>query len=466
MNKLVKNSLPAQPRLTAKFFAERRKELFSRLPDKSVCIVVASPERTRNNDTEHPFRQSSDVLYLSGFPEPESALVLTKFGKRQRVIMFVRPRERKAETWTGKRFGVEGALAKFGAHEAHLTDEFATVIEDLLDRAEHVYYRLGLNEEFDSQFISLLKKNQKTLLNPCRLIHDMRRIKSQPELDVMGYAASVSARAHAEAMRKVRPGMYEYQLQTVVESVFGYAGAVEVAYPSIVAGGNNANILHYTTNREVLKDGDLVLLDAGCEFSGYASDITRTFPVNGKFTAEQRAIYELVLKAQLAAIKACKPGRTANQVHQICSDVLRRGLVELGILPEEMANKRVAERLVNEAEKEKRDDKIAHLERFFMHRTGHWLGLDVHDPAGCDDSRDQPLVPGMVLTVEPGLYLPKYDRLVPPQYRGIGVRIEDDVLITEGGCLVLSAGVPKTVDEIEVLMAEGRSSGKDPAAVL
>lgn len=461
-----RNITGAGPRLTGAFYAERRKELFSRLPDKSVCIVVSNPERTRSNDTEHEYRQSSDVLYLTGFPEPESILVFTKNGRRNRMIMFVRPKDRSSETWTGKREGIQGAKNKFGADESYVIGKFTEVVSELIENAEHLYYRFERNPKLDAEFRAIWSEDQRTLLNPDHIIHEMRHVKTDLELDVMRHAAQISAGAHVEAMSLIRPGMTEGQIRSIVESVFGFNGAPDRAYNTIAAGGNNANTLHYTTNADTLRDGDLILIDAGCEYQGYASDITRTFPVNGKFSEAQRQIYNLVLASQLAAIRACKPGATMNQIHAAARHVLRKGLVELGILPASMRTLAGALKVEKEAKDAGRHDKIARLGRFYMHKTGHWLGLDVHDVLPNDDSRNMPLAPGMVLTVEPGLYLPKHDRTVPAKYRGIGIRIEDDVVITADGCEIISAGVPKSVDEIEQVMAKGKANSRRASKLL
>jgi Xaa-Pro aminopeptidase len=449
------------PKIARSEYRARIDEFWSKMRDNSVAIVVANPERTRSNDTEHGYRQSSDLLYLTGFPEADAVVAITKLsGKyKKRVIMFVRPKDRAREIWTGIRCGVEGAKKKFGAHEAYASDAFGSEIGKLLARAENVYYHLGINEEFDESFKKLWQTGehgtQMPLFDPLEVLHDMRTCKSAREQNVLRHSAEISARGHCAAMQATRPGMSERQLQAVLEGAFMYMGAEEVAYGSIVAGGNNAVVLHYTENKATLKDGDLVLVDAAAEFAGYASDITRTWPVSGKFTEPQREIYELVLKSQLAAIKAIRPGVDWGHAHNVASRVLRAGLIELGILPADMTKAKERELRKQMARDAKAGKKPAEgeakplmLGNFFMHGVGHHMGIDVHDP--CD--REE-LKKGMVLTVEPGLYFDKDDTRVPEKYRGIGVRIEDDVIVTDDGCEVITASVPKSVADIEKLMS-------------
>lgn len=438
-------------------FSRRRGEFAAALHPNSAAIIVSNPERVRSNDTEFPFRQSSDFMYLSDFPEPESVLVITNLRGYPQSVLIVRKKDKSAEKWTGIREGIEGAVENFGVSAAYENTEFESVIEDILGRCENVYYKYGINPAFDARFEKVWRENTVALHDPTEILSEMRQIKSERELDVMRYSAEVSAAAHVEAMSLCQPGMHEYQLQATVEAVFAFNGCRAPAYGTIVGGGKNATILHYITNGDVLQDGDLVLIDAGSEYLGYAADITRTFPVNGKFSDAQLEIYNLVLAAQEAAIKAAKPGKTLNQIHEIAANRMRRGLVELGILPESMKNKSGARKTLAQAKKEGTLDSMAHLRRFFMHGTSHWLGLDVHDVPHDRSSRDEPLAPGMVFTVEPGLYFDFDDETVPAQYRGIGIRIEDDVVITEDGCEVLTASVPKKAAEIEKLMAEAQA---------
>ncbi|MDZ4837879.1 MAG: aminopeptidase P N-terminal domain-containing protein [Candidatus Melainabacteria bacterium] len=445
------------PKLPSAFFSGRRKEFFANLPEDSVAIIVSNPEMTRSNDTEYPYRQSSDILYLSGFPEPGTVLVFKKSKKRQRFIMFVRPKDLDRETWTGRRFGVEGAKSLFGCTEAHSIDDFEKVMEEVLAAGvEQIFHKFDRNSAIDEKFKKLWLGKQKPIFNVEDILHPMRHIKVEAELAQMRHACEISAQAHSEAMRRVRPGMHEFEIQGIIEGFAAACGAPEQAYNTIAGGGKNGVILHYNTNSDELADGDLLLVDAGCEFRGYASDITRTYPVNGKFSQAQKEVYEIVLAAQLAAIKAAKPGASINGVHAAADNVLRRGLVKLGILPAKMAAKAAHDKIVARAHDTETVDELAHVARFFMHGTSHWMGLDVHDVCGLDKKagKELPLAPGMVITVEPGLYFRPDDKLVPKRYRGIGIRIEDDVLIVSDGCEVLTASVPKTVSDIERLMAE------------
>lgn len=451
-NKSLKDRAPT---LKRSFFTGRRKEFLNRLPENSVAIIVSNPEMTRSNDTEYPYRPSSDILYLCGFSEPGAVLVFKKAKSGGRFVMFVRPKDPERETWTGRRLGVEGAIATLGCDDAFSIDDFTRELPALLRGADEVFYKFGRNAQLDEKFKSVWMERQVTLQNPEAILHPMRHIKEPAELDLMRHVAEISAQAHSEAMRRVRPGMHEYEIQGIIEGFGAANGAPEQAYNTIAAGGNNAVILHYNTNNEVLSDGDLLLVDAGCEFRGYAADITRTYPVNGKFSEAQKEVYEVVLASQLAAIRAAKPGATINTVHAAAENVLRRGLVKLGILPANMFKKAKHDELVARAEKRDNLKLLAHLGRFYMHGTSHWLGLDVHDVCGLSkkEGKELPLAPGMVITVEPGLYFPDNDKLVPRRYRGIGIRIEDDVVITADGNEVITSSVPKTVEDIERLMA-------------
>ncbi len=445
-----KSARGANPRVTQAQHSARRARFISLLEPESVAIIVSNPESSRSNDTEFEYRQSSDILYLTGFPEPECVLVLSNIKDVPELTMLVRPKDKTQETWTGRRQGTQGAKRNFHANRAEVIEDLEKVLGELLPKASNVYYAFGRNASFDEKFRRVwTERGQKPLLNPEKVLHEMRLFKAPEEVACMRRASDISAFAHVQAMRVCKPGMNENQLQSVLEAVFTFNGADAPAYGSIVAGGNNAVILHYENNDCPLHDGDLVLIDAACEFGGYASDITRTFPVNGKFSQPQREIYELVLKAQLACIAASKPGVTLEQVHKIAENVMRKGLVELGILPKKAR---------------KGDKKALTLGDVFMHGTSHWIGLDVHDVGtytapGSKRRKDRPVQPGMAFTVEPGLYFDAKDERVPKRYRGIGVRIEDDILITEDGNKVLTAGVPKTVADIEALMsAPGESA--------
>jgi len=380
--------------------------------------------------------------------------------------MVVRARDKHKEIWTGRRFGVEGAINKFAADEAFTVDQFPQIIKELLARADNVYYKFGRNEEFDCLVEAEWKKSARSLHNPENITHGMRMVKEKEELDLMRYAALITAQAHIAAMQVCRPGMMEYEIQAELEQVFKSKGASGPAYSSIVAGGINATCLHYVENDAVLGNGELLKVDAGCEYRGYASDVTRTFPISGKFNQAQNEIYNLVLKAQLAAIAAARPGATLMKLHEVAGNVLRRGLIELGVLSPGMANAAAEERIFKQREKNGKKFTPVVLKDVFMHGTSHWLGLDVHD-VGTNGTRSSqgktiPLKPGMVFTVEPGLYFDPQDKRLPKKYRGIGVRIEDDIAITSAGHEVLTAGAPKTIDEIEKLMA--RNAARNEAA--
>ncbi|CAN5389499.1 Xaa-Pro aminopeptidase [soil metagenome] len=438
-------------------YNERRNKFARQLAPESLAIIVSNPERIRSNDTDYNYRQSSNLLYLTGFPEPESALVVTNFGGQYQSILFVLPKNKERETWTGIREGVFGAKANYAVDRAYPVDQFAVVTAKLLQKARQVYYKFDRNQFFDIQFTKLWQKVQKPLFNPETIVHEMRLIKSESELTVLRQAAFISAQAHcAAALRLGEPELMEFQLQATIENVFTEYGAQAPAYNSIVAAGNNACVLHYTTNRDRIKPKDLVLIDAACELDGYATDITRTFPASGKFSRAQSEIYQLVLNAQLAAIRIIKPGKTLHQIHSAASKVLRLGLVELGILPVEMNSRRNSLRLYRAAKKAGTGDQLLRLESLFMHGTSHYMGLDVHDvgmTAEKGGGKDRTLEPGMVFTIEPGLYINAVDTRVLAKYRGIGVRIEDDVLVTADGCEVLTSGVPKSIAEIETLIS-------------
>ena len=448
------------PHLETAVYAGRTAEFVGKLAPNSIAIIVSNPEHTRSNDTQFEYRQSSDVLYVNGFPEAESAVVLTNIGGKSKMILFVRPKDRAQEVWTGIRVGIDGAKHQFLANEAYTFDKFAEIVGKLLAKADNVYYKFGHNEHFDKQFTAAWQEEQKPLFNPETVLHEMRLFKSEAELTIMRRSAEISAEAHIAAARRLVPGLKEYQIKATMEGHFLENGASGPAYGSIIASGNNAVILHYTSNRDTIKDGDLVLIDAACEFEGYAADITRTFPANGKYSDAQREIYQLVLDAQLAGIRMSKPGKSLNQVHGAASKVLRAGLVKLGILPPEMGNRRNALRLYKAAKKrgDGSEKTMLMLGSFFMHGTSHWMGLDVHDVGTMGTrsgkGKDRKFEAGMVFTVEPGIYIDKDDKRVPAKYRGIGVRIEDDIVITADGCEVITAGVPKTIDAIEQLMAE------------
>jgi len=422
-------------------------EFMRRMAPQSVAIIPGAREATRSNDTHYRFRQDSDFLYLTGFEEPE-AIAVVKPSETKKYVLFVRPRDPEREIWDGRRAGVEGAVSEFGADAAFPIAEFESKLREMLDNAEILYYRLGVNRALDDTIIreitSMRGWNRKpihppqTIVDPASIIHEMRVLKSPEELEIMQTAADIAAEAHVEAMKAARPGMQEYQLEALIEQVFRKRGAAGPAYTSIVGAGPNATVLHYINNDAELRDGDLLLIDAGAEYKGYASDITRTFPINGRYTKAQREIYDLVLKAQMECVEMVRPGVTHEQLKRHSIEVLTEGMVELGLL------KGDPEELIKESKHE----------QFYMHGLGHMIGIDVHDVGRYYFGQDsRPLEPGVVMTVEPGLYISPNTKDVPSQYLGIGVRIEDDVLCTNNGPRILTNKVPKHAEEIEQLMS-------------
>ena len=422
-------------------------EFMRRMESNSVAIIPSAREATRSNDTHYRFRQDSDFYYVTGFEEPES-IAIVRPGQDPHYTLFVRPRDPEREIWDGRRAGIYGAKSEFGANESFPIAEFDERLQDILDGAEKLYYRLGVNRDLDETIINQIARmravNRKpihppqTIVDPATIIHEMRVLKSADEIELMQVAADIAAEAHCEAMKASRPGMQEYEVEALIEKVFRQRGAAGPAYTSIVGAGANATVLHYINNDGQLHDGDLLLVDAGAEYKGYASDITRTFPINGRFTKPQREIYDLVLKAQMACVEMVRPGTTHDQLKQHSIEVLTEGMVELGLLagkPEELI-------------KEKK------YERFYMHGLGHMLGIDVHDVGRYYYGKEsRALEAGVVMTVEPGIYISPDTKDIPSQYLGIGVRIEDDVLCTENGPRVLTNKVPKVAEEIEGLMA-------------
>lgn len=438
------------PVISRKEFSRRRRNLMAQMEANSIAILPSAQMVVRSRDTEYKFRQDSDFAYLTGFREPDSVLVLIPGRKHGECIVFCRERDPQRELWDGLREGPEGVCKNFGADDAFPVNDIDEILPGLLEGKERVYYSMGKRAEFDQQlmhWINLLKSNSRAgsqppgeFLDLDHLLHDMRLYKSVAEQRVMRTAAQISAEAHEHAMRLCRPGLMEYQLEAEYIYRFTIAGAQSTAYSSIVGSGANGCILHYVENDQPIKDGDLVLVDAGCELNGYASDISRTFPANGKFSKEQAALYDLVLDAQLAAIKTIRPGNHWNDPHDAAVQVITQGLCDLGLLDGE----------TNELiEKESYKD-------FYMHRTGHWLGMDVHD-VGDYKVHDEwrVLEPGMAMTVEPGIYVSPGNRKVKPRWRGIGIRIEDDVIVTPGDCDIITSGVVKARKDIEQLMKEG-----------
>jgi Xaa-Pro aminopeptidase len=437
-------------------FAERRQRFMERM-DGGVAVFFAAPSRTRSNDTEYRYRQDSTFHYLTGFGEPGAAAVLRPGHPEHPYVLFVRPRNRERETWEGRRAGPEGAVARYGADAAYPIDELKTRMPDLLENAEKVYVAMGEDPERDALVLGAVRTLKakvrrgvtapSSFLDPAAVVNEMRLKKSPPELDAMRRAAAISSQAHREAMRALRPGLHEYEIEAIIEYAFRRHGAAAPAYSTIVGSGVNATILHYVENRDVCRDGDLLLVDAGAEFDGYSADITRTVPVNGRFSPVQKRAYEIALAAQLAAIDRARAGTPFDAVHAAALDVLVDGLVTLGVL----SGKR-EELIASEAYKP-----------YYMHQTSHWLGLDVHDVGSYRTGEVwRPLEPGMVLTVEPGLYFAEDQEDVPPALRGMGIRIEDDVLVTSGAPEVLTAAAPKTVDDVESVMAGASEPASTP----
>jgi Xaa-Pro aminopeptidase len=415
----------------------------------AIAVLPAATEKVRNRTSYYPFRQDSDFHYLTGFPEPDAVAVLAPGRKAAEYILFCRSRDPVAEAWEGRRAGQEGAQKAFGADDSFPIEDIDEILPGLLEGREKVYYTMGAHPDFDQRVIGWVndlrgqarhgKHAPQEFVSLEHLLHDMRLYKSPLEVESLRRAARIAARGHRRAMRSCRPGLHEYELEAELGHEFRIHGGTH-AYPPIVGGGDNANVLHYRDNAAVLRDGDLVLIDSGCEHSHYASDVTRTFPVNGRFSPAQRAVYEVVLTAQRAAIAQAVAGNDWDAMHQAAVKVLTIGMVELGLL------KGRVDKLIRGAD----------YKRWYMHRTGHWLGMDVHDVGDYKiGDRWRELEPGMVMTVEPGIYVPLGAKGAPKALQGIGVRIEDDVLVTKGKPEVLSEDAPKDVAAIEALMAEG-----------
>ena len=445
-------------------FARRRRELMDRMGPGSIALLPAAPSVPRNRDVHYPYRQDSDFYYLTGFPEPEAVAVLAPGGEHE-FLLFCRERDPQMEIWHGRRAGPKGALDRYGADNAHPIAEIDKRLPPLLENRERVFHAIGYSPDFDRRVMDWINQVRgkaragvrapTTFVALDHLLHAMRLRKEPEEIAVMRESARIAADAHRQAMRVCRPGLMEYQLEAEILHTFIRNGA-GWSYPSIVGGGDNSCILHYTENNAPLNDGEIVLIDAGAELDGYASDITRSFPVNGRFSGEQRAVYEIVLAAQRAAIDKVRPGCHFNEPHDAAVRALTEGLVALGLLHGE------AEALIEE-ERHK---------ALYMHRTGHWLGMDVHDVGDYKTGDDwRAFEPGMVTTIEPGLYIPAGGKIVDAHWARlgvdletelderwwrIGIRIEDDVLVTADGNDILTRAAPKDIDDIEALMREGR----------
>ncbi len=437
--------------INASEFAERRKQLLKQIGKGSVAILTAAPSYLRNGDVEYPYRQDSYFFYLTGFIEPEAIAVFIPERQQGEYVLFSRPRDPLHEIWHGHRAGQDGARRAFGADEAFEIEAFDQHLPDLLRGCNQLYSRVGHDSDWDARLMQGVNQLRTEIrqgefapekfitIDP--LLAEMRLHKSPAEIRMMREAAKISAKAHRRAMLACKPGLYEYQLEAELTHEFIANGARSVAYPSIVGGGANACTLHYTDNNAELHADTLVLIDAGCEYDHYASDITRTFPVTGRFTEPQKAIYNLVLAAQLATIECVKPGTLWSHLQETAIRVITEGLINLGILHGDL-NALIEARACS---------------AFYMHGIGHWLGLDVHDVGTYKIGNQwRPLEPGFVLTVEPGIYIPANTQSVDKKWWNIGVRIEDDVLVTEHGHEILSADVPKTVAFIEALMTSNK----------
>ena len=434
-------------KLAASEYARRRQELMAQMSDNSIAILPSAPVTIRNRDVEHVYRQDSDFYYLSGFSEEHAVLVLVPGREHGEYILFCQEKIKEQEIWTGRRVGPDAAPDALGCDDAFPITDIDDILPGLLEGKDRIYASLGVSPEFDRQLMQWVNhikaQSRSGATSPHEfsaldhLLHEMRLVKSAAEIELMQRAADISAEAHTRAMQMVQPQMMEYQLEAEINRTFMAAGSRWPAYPSIVGTGDNACILHYTQNTDEIADGDLILIDAGCELDYYASDITRTFPANGRFSSEQRALYDLTLAAQEAAFTAIKPGNHWNQPHEAAVQVLTEGLVALGLLDGE-----IAQLIEDETYK-----------RFYMHKTGHWLGMDVHDVGDYRVGGEwRILEPGMVMTVEPGLYVAPDEETVDARWRGIGIRIEDDVVVTADGCHILTDKVVKDPDAIEALI--------------
>jgi Xaa-Pro aminopeptidase len=432
-------------------------EFIRRMDKNSVAIIPAAREAVRSHDTHYRYRQNSDFFYLTGFEEPDAIAVIAP-SREKKFTLFVRPRDPEREIWDGYRAGVEGAVRDYKADEAFPVGDFDEKLEEILDGPSVLYYAFGhtvpeMDQKIIRQLTLMRETNRKpleppaTIVDPTSILHEMRVLKNDAEIEIMQRAADIAAEAHVEAMKAVRPGMKEYEVEALIEAVFRKHGSAGPSYTSIIGSGANATVLHYINNMDTLKDGDLLLVDAGAEYKGYASDITRTFPINGKFTQAQRDIYDLVLRTQVSCVEMVRPGVRLEDLKTHSIEMLTEGMVELGLLKGDPA------KLIEERK----------YMQFYMHNLGHFLGIDVHDAGRYYfNGESRPAETGMVMTIEPGIYvspgtsnIPEgFNKDVPEKYLGIGVRIEDDVLVTKDGSRVLTDKVPKDAGEIEALMAK------------
>ena len=425
-------------------FSERRDLLADKVLEDSAIIVSAASVKSRISDTEYSYRQDSNFYYLSGYEEPESLILIRPNQDKERFIIFCRDRDPLREQWDGFRTGQEGVIQDYGADAAYSINSIDEIMPKLLEGAKNIYFSMSAPCGVDakiSSWVEDIRKNTRSgaeppqnLLSLDSILHEMRLIKESDEMDLMKQAANITTEAHIRAMQSVRPGMYEYQLEAEYLYAFNKNGARSPAYNSIVGGGNNSCILHYVENNAELQDGDLVLVDAGCEYQYYASDVTRTFPVNGKFSPEQKEIYSIVLEAHKQSMEQAKPGNKWNLMHEKSVEVIVEGLLSIGLLQGSR------DEIIDKGE----------YSKFYMHRIGHWLGMDVHDVGSYKQDGDwRPLEEGMVMTVEPGIYILDSMEGVDDKWKGIGVRIEDDIAITESGFEILTPDVPRTIEEVE-----------------
>lgn len=426
-------------------FAERRKRFMQRMAPGSVAVLAAAPALRRNHDVEYDYRQDSDFYFLTGFEEPESFCVLAPGHRRHEYVLFVRPRDREKEIWNGYRAGVEGAIQQYGAEMAYTNDQLEDILTEMLQNASALYYSVNRQSKIDRRVFQILEVVRAKfrlgihppshIIDPRDMLAEMRLVKTGADIDALAHAVEISAQAHLAAMNCAAPGLHEYEIQAVLEYIFRSNGSMRNGYQCIVGSGPHACILHYRENQRLMKDGDLLLVDAGAEYEYFTGDITRTYPVNGKFTSEQKAVYETVLDVQKRAIRMVRPGSSIMGIHEFAVRALTEGMLDLGLLTGS-----VDENIENES-----------YQKYYMHRTSHWLGMDVHDAGRYKNGESWlALEPGMVLTVEPGIYIAPDDE--HERFRGIGVRIEDDVLVTAAEPRVLSAACPKEVADLESII--------------
>lgn len=428
-------------------FIKRRRKFIDQLPENCIVILPNKLVSIYSNDVEYKFKPDSDFYYLTGFDEPNSICLIRKEKRKSSYILFLEGYDKEREIWLGKKFGIKEAKLFYKADEAYLIAQFDDILKKLVQGIEHIYFPFGKNKQLDLKIQELIEKSWRNnrsnvkllskICDPRDIIHKMRIIKDNYELKYIKQASDISSMAHILAMESARSGMFEYELEAIIEYKFRSEGAMGPAYPSIIASGRNCTTLHYIKNNKKIQNQDLILIDAGCEYNYYASDLTRTFPENRKFNSVQRELYQIVLEAQLKAIEQVKPGKRFIDSYNKAVDILVQGLKELKLL------KGSTQEIIKKGK----------YKKFFMHKLGHWLGLDVHDagPYINHNGDSIKLVPGMVMTVEPGIYISSNELSVPEKFRGIGIRIEDDVMVTKNGNQVLTSKVPKTIEEIEAL---------------